>query len=668
MKYVKSLDGLRAVAILAVLGFHAAPETLRGGFTGVDVFFVLSGYLITSVILYDIRDGKFSFREFYLRRIQRLLPNAILMIFVTVGLCFLLLLPSMAVEVARHGLWVMFNLSNFYIWHNAGGYWGDSASALPLLHTWSLAVEEQFYLLFPLTLSLLARRKNLFIITACLSLISLALSIYGTRTHPTATFYLLPTRAWQLLLGAALATFLVPVKSDQQLRSVRPSLLIDCAGWVALLVLFAGFFVIREGNRYPGVIALVPVIGTLTLLISIANSETGASRLLSKSPFVLIGKLSYSLYLWHWPMTVIGRSIAELLGRSRRVGDLIGLSVGIGLGVIAYWGVEVPLRKRGTGRRRRLVALGGMFAACGVLCIIVSFQFPVADPLHQFDTPAFYGLLYNVGDPVNTRLTMATRYYDVVAPESPRQSEVWLNGGIIHNWGNETPRIVVIGSSHALMYGRLIDDTCEQLKISVAFLSADAMPVFFSANVTERFPTPELARSFDAARRKWISEWNPDAVIAIDKWDSYAGETGAEFNHQLHELVNELAPHTSTVILFSQVPVLRVGQTVNLREYVTWYQKKFGRLPAIMPDAHESFRKSTIVMFEALALEFPKVQLLRVDSPFYLDDGSIRFSSGRSFLYADNNHLSDAGTETLREICTRQIAATKNNRNRSPQP
>jgi peptidoglycan/LPS O-acetylase OafA/YrhL len=271
---------------------------LKGGFTGVDVFFVLSGYLITSVILHDIRNGNFSMREFYLRRIQRLLPNAVVMVIVTVVLCLVFLLPSMAVNVAAHGFWAILNLSNVYILRSFGGYWGDLAASAPLLHTWSLAVEEQFYLAFPLTLCLLSRRTSIFAVTVCLSLASLALSVYGTGMHPAATFYLLPTRAWEPLFGAVLATYRVPVTTDRPLRSTRAVLATEVAGWGGLALIVAGFLFITEGNSFPGVIALVPAIGALALLVSIADGTTGPARLLSKPLPVLVGKLSYSLYLW----------------------------------------------------------------------------------------------------------------------------------------------------------------------------------------------------------------------------------------------------------------------------------------------------------------------------------------------------------------------------------
>lgn len=208
MPYSPPLDGIRAIAILAVLVFHVFPTYVRGGFTGVDVFFVLSGFLITSIILHDVRDYRFSFREFCLRRIQRLMPNAVLTVLVVLVLSSYFLLPSTARLVGRHSLWTLTNLSNFFIWRNFGGYWGDAAEASPLLHTWSLAVEEQFYLLFPASLVLLARfQRNRVTYWLLIAVgLSLGLCIYATPRHPGASFYLLPMRVWELLLGAALAS------------------------------------------------------------------------------------------------------------------------------------------------------------------------------------------------------------------------------------------------------------------------------------------------------------------------------------------------------------------------------------------------------------------------------------------------------------------------------
>lgn len=655
MSYVPALDGVRAVAILGVLVFHALPRNLQGGFTGVDVFYVLSGFLIASVILYDLRGQSFSIREFYLRRVQRLLPNAILTILFTVAVSQLVSLPSQATKVAQHGLWTIFNLSNVYVWRNVGGYWGDSASVLPLLHTWSLAVEEQFYLLFPAILVFLSRRAHLFRSIALLTLVSLALCIYGTRTHPAAAFYFLPTRAWEPLLGAALATWMVPVKRTDPLRHFGSSRLVEIIGWAGLALIVGGFFLVTE-QRFPGVVALVPTTGTLLVLVSVADGRTRLAALLSLRPLVFIGQLSYSLYLWHWPLMAFGRQYAYLTDSSPEMWMLAGEGAGVGLSLVAFWLVEQPLRRRGEGRRRRLYVLAATVSFGMVACSILAARRSAMDPHHRFHQPSFSGPLYSLARPQSAASMSSTKYEDVLFPAPrPIPPELWESGGIVHQWGSDSPQIVVLGSSHALMFGRLIDDICRRLEISVAFLCIEGAPVFFPTAVSETLSSVAKAQSFDEARKGWIRKWKPDAVLVIDRWDTLSGEP-AKFNQKLKELVGELAPHTQRLILFSQVPVMRLGNTLNLREYVTWHVRTTGRLPRIRPDEKEAFRQASLTVIGNLAQAFPNLRLLRVDQPFH-DNGSVRFAVGRDFLYADDDHLTDAGSELVREVCMKAIAA-----------
>jgi peptidoglycan/LPS O-acetylase OafA/YrhL len=657
MKYSAPLDGLRAVAILAVLVFHVHPAALPGGFTGVDVFFVLSGYLIASVILHDIRKGHFSMQEFYLRRIQRLLPNAVAMVLVTIALSYFALLPLSTVKVAEHGVWSLFNVSNFYIWRYVGGYWGDSAASLPLLHTWSLAIEEQFYVVFPVALWLLSRRPRLCSTMSLLALASFAVGVYGTWTRPVATFYLLPTRAWELLAGASLAAYCVPADPTRTLRVLKSTAFTELLGWSGLGLIVAGFVWIGESDNFPGVVALVPTIGTLAVLASIAAGGAGPAEMLGRGPMVLVGKLSYSIYLWHWPLIVLGRNYATLTGYSQSTGAIVGASIGVALSVIAYQFIEQPLRKRGPGRTRRLWVIATGFATVAATCLIVSRYHPVADPAGYFNRPVFSRLRYNVHEnSAADEALNATKFADVIVPPAePHPPDVWNLGGIIHHWGPGNPRIVVLGSSHALMYGSLIDSICEQLKIPVAFFSADGVSVFFSGSDDTRPAAVKFTDEFNAARKKWISEWRPDAILVIDRWDNYDAAP-ADFDRQVRDLVAELSPFTKHVILFSQAPVLRVGETNNLREFVVWKMKSAGSPPTMEPDTKEPFRRSTLATFENLTHEFPKLELLRADQLFYNADGSVRYLSGRSFLYADDDHLTDAGAELVRNLCTQAIA------------
>lgn len=654
MKYLAALDGLRAIAILGVLVYHAFPGSLEGGFTGVDVFFVLSGYLITSVILHDLKAGKFSLQEFYIRRVQRLLPNAVAMILVTVMISFFVLLPSQSTKGATHGLWALFNLSNLYIWRSIGGYWADSAASMPLLHTWSLAVEEQFYMVFPALLLFLFRRSRLFLFVSVLTVASFCLCYYGSTHYPNVTFYMLPTRAWEPLLGALLAINVLSGRSHPEARGATNYKVADLAGWAGLAMILAGYFIINHNYAFPGAIGLVPTLGALLVLMSVRDETSSVARFLSNPLFVWIGKLSYSLYLWHWPFAVMGKEFAYYINAPTQIGTLVGAVVGVLLAVLAYRSIEQPFRQRDAARSRRLGRLAAGFTVCVASCLILISQHRGKDAVKHFDRPAFFGFQYSVNASSLPDPRVSVKYSDIVfpQPDRPPPSEAWKKGGIVRQWGGETPRVVVLGSSHALMYGRLIDSICKELGLTVAFLSAEGLSVFFPTTNYMRAPVPE---AFDGWRKKWIHDWRPDVVIAIDKWDLYQRNQGAELNHRLHRLFLEVAPDAKNVIVLSQVPALRLGDNVNLREYAAWYLRTFGRLPKIQPDAFEGFRKSLPARFESAASQFRNVQLLRVDQPFYFEDGSIRFAEGRKFYYADDDHLTDAGAELLRELCRQAI-------------
>jgi peptidoglycan/LPS O-acetylase OafA/YrhL len=656
MSHIPALDGIRSLAILGVFVFHALPRALPGGYTGVDVFFVLSGYLIASVILHDLRNRRFSMREFYLRRIQRLMPNAILTIAATMLLAAAFLLPSQTRTTAENGISALFEVSNFFIWKHFRGYWGDSASAAPLLHTWSLGVEEQFYMLFPLTLVLLARRTRPFASLATIALISFALCVYETARHPAAAFYLLPTRAWQLLAGATLAAYLIPTDPALALRRLPRGVLCAGAGWAGIATICAGFFLIGDTAAFPGFWALFPTLGAFGVILSIAADNCGPARILAAAPLVFIGQISYSLYLWHWPLIVIGKQYAVLHGRSPWIGTLIGAALSVVFAILAYWAVEQPLRRRGVWRKRNLLTIGFSFVAGACICVGISLHRPTADPAHLFDQPRFSGIQYSVAGWDRADIAGSTRYYDVAfPPDSKLAPDVWTTGGIIHAWGSSPPRVVIFGSSHSMMFDPLIDSICRQLQLSVAFFSADATPVFFPTEPNSRFPSLALAHSFDQSRINWITAWRPDILLVIDRWDENAA-TPAAFEQKLRNLLDVFSPKVGRIVLFAQVPVLEFGDDVNAREFVTRSYARQGRFPTIPPDSHERFRRSSAELMESMSRQFPNVSVLRVDSLYYQSDHTVRYYDGRNFLYADADHLTDAGADSAHDLVFRAIA------------
>jgi peptidoglycan/LPS O-acetylase OafA/YrhL len=305
LEYRPDIDGLRAIAVLLVVVFHfnLIPGG-KSGFIGVDVFFVISGFLITAIITKQLDAGTFSFTSFYLHRIRRLAPAlfAVLVLVMLAGL--LVLFPSELVELSKQVLASQLYVANVYYWKTIN-YFGLRADNVFLLHTWSLALEEQFYLVYPLCVFLLHRylRRQLWTALALGFVASFALNLWMVEAKPEATFYLLPTRAWELLAGS-LAFYV----STHYSRSSTVDELLGIGGIGLVTVGVVTFY---EGVRFPGTFALLPTLGAAFLIVSGSVHRTTVSRMLSVPPAVYIGRISYALYLVHWPVNVFAKQIFE---------------------------------------------------------------------------------------------------------------------------------------------------------------------------------------------------------------------------------------------------------------------------------------------------------------------------------------------------------------------
>jgi len=334
MKYRAEIDGLRALAVIPVIFFHAGFEAFSGGFVGVDVFFVISGYLITTILIEELGSNKFSIIGFYERRARRILPALFLMMFVCVPFAWLSMFPSQLVDFSHSLIAVSLFASNILFWQESG-YFAAAAEEKPLLHTWSLAVEEQFYLIFPIFILFLWKfgRNKIFWILVLLALSSLILSEWGWRHRARANFYLAPTRAWELLAGS-ISAFLI------HKRGVRSSNFLSFIGLCAIL--FA-IFTYDETTPFPSIYALIPVIGVV-LLILYGKSETVVAKILATKVFVSIGLISYSVYLWHQPVFAFYRlrSIKEV---SISIYAFLILIILI-ISIFSWKFVEKPFRNR----------------------------------------------------------------------------------------------------------------------------------------------------------------------------------------------------------------------------------------------------------------------------------------------------------------------------------
>jgi peptidoglycan/LPS O-acetylase OafA/YrhL len=298
--YRPDIDGLRAVAVLAVVAFHAFPEYITGGFIGVDVFFVISGFLIAGITLDEIKTSTFSLTRFYARRVRRIFPALLLVQFVSLFAGWCILLPAELERLGRQLFVSAGFVSNIYFWFQSG-YFSPDARTFPLLHLWSLGVEEQFYILWPLIVICVGRRASWTLYTILLiGLASFCLNIVIISNHE-ADFYLPFTRAWELMLGAILA-WLHRNNLTLQTRSAA-----EAAALIGLTLILGSTIFYDQYEAYPGWLAIAPTIGALLILWGGAQSYLVGS-LLSWRPLVLIGSISYPLYLWHWPLLVFSEA------------------------------------------------------------------------------------------------------------------------------------------------------------------------------------------------------------------------------------------------------------------------------------------------------------------------------------------------------------------------
>jgi peptidoglycan/LPS O-acetylase OafA/YrhL len=478
--YRSDIDGLRALSIILVLMFHAGLG-VSGGFVGVDVFFVISGYLITGSISHHIQMGTFSIGGFWVRRIRRLLPASLCMI-AFVLLWGMIALPRSAREELSHSVIANQALcANWYFW-SISGYFAGPSESKALLHTWSLAVEEQFYLLYPLVLSLLLQRGRWCAIVALvfLAIASLLFSEYCAHRYPTFNYFSLPTRAWELLLGCVLALLPTVQPFTGFVRNVI------CGA--ALCAIIAPAIVYTSNTRFPGLAALAPTVGAALFILINSTSLTWLGKVLTAGPIVALGKISYSVYLWHWPIHVIARhSFGDEQSLLTRF-VLVLASVVIGGGSWAC--VEEPVRRGQVfGGTTRFLQMALTLSVCTILIAAATAEMSRSEPGNQSKVASHFGR--------DESLPHGVLAIGVVgAPDSEREFLLWgdshagsltqlfaelaeargIRGAVARRDGY-APLVgvyndinVIESSKFQLEYSENIADTAVQLRVKHVFL------------------------------------------------------------------------------------------------------------------------------------------------------------------------------------------------------
>lgn len=540
------IEGLRAVAILLVVGAHADVPWLAGGFIGVDVFFVLSGYLITRLLTDELtRTGRVQFARFYARRFRRLLPALLLML----GLCMLLgtqLVPATRQETqadaaAAAALWG----SNMLFAFARLDYFGADSSENLFLHTWSLGVEEQFYLVWPLLLvvaygawrkSAPASRQNLIQLLWLVAGVSFAACVVVTSIEPQHAFYLMPMRAWQFALGGLAGLSFADRGSDNVAASRQTAAL----GWLGLTGILTTAVLLGDDVRYPGAWALLPTLCTLAVLICGARApQSSVVRLLSRPAMTAIGRVSYSWYLWHWPVLVLGSLIWPVSSLGLRLALVLGSLL---LAWLSWSLVEAPIRHsaRILQPPRRAILGALLLMGCAVAG---SFQWQ-AMARQTLAQPAYQRIL-------RARMDVPVLYQ--------KQCDQWYRSDVLLpcEFGNpQAPRtVVVLGDSIGLQWFPAIERVFDPAQWRIVVMTKSACPIvdapIFYARIGREYV--ECARWREAAMAR-IAEIAPDTVI-LGSSQTY-DFSPEQWRYGTARILHRLAPAAGSVHILRGTPML----------------------------------------------------------------------------------------------------------------
>jgi len=644
--YRADIEGLRGLAVVAVVLCHARLYC-PGGYTGVDVFFVISGYLITKIILSELGSGSFRLTGFYARRIRRIFPALFLMLAAACAAAYLLLLQYEMIVFGQSLIAAAAFVSNIFF-SGEIGYFDLTAVQKPLLHLWSLAVEEQFYIFWPLILLILhkaAGRKGVFFFCALLVCVSLLHGEYLVHHARRAAFFLLPARAWELGLGA-----LIALSTGLGLLRQLPRRAADCAS-LAGLALIAAPIVSYDGfTTFPGKAALLPCLGTALIIAAGTQQATLGGRLLSLPPITLIGRISYSLYLWHWPILVFAQFY---LGRELHLDEKTWALFFTGLAAYLSWRfVEEPFRQiRVTAGTARAFAGAGTVAGLAVAC-------------------AGWGIISNDGLPrriENNNSEIAKVRADHAA-FARLPCVVWdaalppVEGCLVGQPSTDgNYDVAVWGDSHAGQLAPVFEVLGQHLNFTARVISKAGCGPLPGMQFTQEAITIKACPEFNASVLQALLNHRPGVVVLACRWDVYAkglfliaesssarpsvAESIDTFVSVLRNTIRALTGAGHRVVIVGQVPV-PTGDTIDCIQRLRLTGRDGSECAATGASRAEIDAKVNALLqsaadsLQGVAIVHPFERYCNArDCPIFTEDGR--------FIYMDGSHLSPAGASLL---------------------
>ena len=672
LAYRPEIDGLRAIAVLAVIFYHTQitifdKNFFNGGFIGVDIFFVISGYLITSLILNELEaTGKFSFANFYERRARRILPILFLVMLASFPIAWMYLLPDAFIDFSKSILSSLIFSSNIYFWQDGLKYATETALLKPFLHTWSLSVEEQFYIIFPFLLFLIFKflKKYLSIIFFSGIILSLIFADFYSDLRPSLNFYILPTRAWELLAGAFLANLELQYgrKSNKTLSKIFPTL--------GIFLIFYSIVTFHDKMFHPSLYSLPPIIGVM-LIIWFSNKDEIVTKILSSKTFVGTGLISYSLYLWHYPIIAFDRVKDFSPTESDRLQWIILTFI---LSVVSYFLIEKPFRNKKKLPKKIFFNL-----------IVLAFVFLSAINFYTIKTGGF----------VSSISTILQKEFKNIEPQNKLKNKqgIICNGISTINEScqfnlNGKNKIFLVGDSHlaAIMFDlkqRVVDEDYQFLaRTSGGCLY---LPNFIRKEVNKKVINKQCSLRYQNELRNEILS-NPNSIIIIGgrlpvyltgtpfnnmeggietaepgKFEFEHVEKKYDFKKGLQISILELAKNNNKVILIYPIPPVgwnvpnKLFQDIPKR-YIKEIKKNFNENP--ITTSYKVYKDRTKESFEI----FDQIQhknIYRVYPHTVFCDNIIKdrcvTHDNKNIFYYDDDHLSSAGSSKVIELIMKQI-------------
>ncbi|MHB9025714.1 MAG: acyltransferase family protein [Armatimonadota bacterium] len=630
LHYRAFIDGLRALAVLAVLFYHA-DLGCTGGYVGVDVFFVISGYLITGIIFRDIDVGQFQILKFWERRVLRILPALVVIVIACLAAGWILFLPIDFFNLGKSVVAQVLLAPNIYYWQESG-YFARDAALQPLLHTWSLGIEEQFYLLLPGLLVAFNRFARKYLLPAILLLcgISFLLSVYWSYTQISANFYLLPTRAWELGIGSVLAV--IPA------RRLEKRWLAEMLSWSGLLAIMIAVFFYTSSTRFPGATALLPCIGAWFVIWANGGSLTSAGKLLALRPVVFVGLISYSLYLWHWPILVFSKYWAiDPLPASLR---MLLLIVSVVLAIVTWKFVETPFRKR-----RVLKTRPQIFAFAGVTTLVLLLS---GVSIYQLQG-------------VPARIPAAAIEYMNGSTDRAFLNDLKLRDAVTGNFvelgtGDSNQPIVFMmwGDSHAMAAMPAVDSLCKKYAVrGVAATHASTAPlVGYESTGVASLGKESIA--FNNAVLRFIRDKRVANVVLVANWSGYVGQdkNSTRLHRGFIDTITALQDTGASIWIMHEVPQQRCKNApAALAAAVMFHRGNPDELGVPLAE-HQKNRKKLKPIFDELTMRYPRVTVLDPTPVFVTAKNVCRMAKHGRSLYFDCTHLTVAGAMELRPLFT----------------